>query len=403
MPNKVLQLDALSLDIELLKTLNSKLSVAFGDSKLPISIQKFGTRFSLELELILKLLLFKSTIWNKGNTYGLRLQNLTLHDSGAPYRQNISKLRKLSLLSSIVGSYLYSRFEKQLYSSELELNAPNLTERSLIKSLGKLVRQLNKYYAIFSLANFVTFLLNGKFPSLMDRILKVSYIPISNTEVSLASNPEAISYEFQDRQLVWNTLTEFLAFTLPLISIKRLWISLKSIFHINKYTKKTMIDGSNNIHCFLPQACCAICYKKSSENLHNGEDVSIEDNLITNPYITNCGHLYCYYCIINKLDDYNELNGGVLVDKVSDDGTHWNCLRCGMPVLFCKPYDGDCQQFIPRVSSTMMDDNELESSDDGEVSNFNESDDEGNNQSMDNIESKRSNVDDYENFEDSEV
>ena len=237
----------------------------------------------------------------------------------------------------------------------------------------------------------------------MDRILKVSYIPISNTEVSLASNPEAISYEFQDRQLVWNTLTEFLAFTLPLISIKKLLISLKSIFHINKYTKKTMIDGSNNIHCFLPQACCAICYKKSSENLHNGEDVSIEDNLITNPYITNCGHLYCYYCIINKLDDYNELNGGVLVDKVSDDGTHWNCLRCGMPVLFCKPYDGDCQQFIPRVSSTMMDDNELESSDDGEVSNFNESDDEGNNQSMDNIESKRSNVDDYENFEDSEV
>lgn len=137
--------------------------------------------------------------------------------------------------------------------------------------------------------------------------------------------------------------------------------------------------------------------------MHNGEDVSIEDNLITNPYITNCGHLYCYYCIINKLDDYNELNGGVLVDKVSDDGTHWNCLRCGKPVLFCKPYDGDCQQFIPRFSSTMMDDNESEGSDDGEVSNFNESDDEENNQSMDKIEPKRSDVDDYENFEDSEV
>lgn len=410
MPNKVLQLDALSLDVELLKTLDSKLSAAFGDSKLPINIQKFGTKFASELELVLRLLLFKSTIWNKGNTYGLLLQNLIPHDSNAPFRQNISRVRKLLLLSSIVGTYLYSKFERQLYSTGFEANGPQYSKRSVIKILGGLVQKLNNAYIVLSLVNFIAFLFKGRYPTLSDRILGVSYIPISNTEVSLASNPEAISYEFQDRQLVWNTLTEFLAFTLPLISVRKLMINLKRIFNVHNYSQRTIQDTKDDLLRFLPQSCCAICYQKSEENSHGGDDISIQDNLITNPYITNCGHVYCYFCIINKLDDYNELNGGsYTLESAIDDGSHWNCLRCGKPVLFCKPYEGDCQNTLLQLADKEADVNESE---DGEASDIDGSGDdylhdEGDNFNEDtgNNEDQPANndVDDEQRFEDDEL
>lgn len=65
----------------------------------------------------------------------------------------------------------------------------------------------------------------------------------------------------------------------------------------------------------LPEHQCAICHDNSStENQQIGQ---VQNFTVHNPYVTNCGHYYCYYCIQSKLSIF---------------GDEWPCLRCGEKV-----------------------------------------------------------------------
>lgn len=353
MPNRVLQLDASLLDGELFRSLKEKLSDAFSDPSLSQTIQRVATRYSGELALLLKLVLFKYTIWDKGTTYGLKLQNLRLHDAHSSIKNPLSKSRRLLLLATIVGSYLYNKLQSVLYSSEESSSSffasPKM--KALLRCILPLMKKLQRIYVFLSLGNFLAFLIHGIYPSLTNRILGISYTPLSMTQVSLTSNPETISYEFQDRQLIWNTLTEFLAFTLPLLSLRKLSVRLEWL--VKHYSTKK--SPTEPMFRFLPESCCAICYQESASKSIAGQNASVDDNMVTNPYITNCGHVYCYYCLSRKLAEFSDLNGGKPVseeeaNKTIDDGTHWLCLRCGKPVVYCMPYEGGCGQYLKHIS-----------------------------------------------------
>jgi peroxin-2 len=63
----------------------------------------------------------------------------------------------------------------------------------------------------------------------------------------------------------------------------------------------------------LPTNQCAICHDNSSSE-NAGPIGQVQDFSVHNPYETNCGHRYCYYCIQSKLAVF---------------GDEWPCLRCG--------------------------------------------------------------------------
>jgi peroxin-2 len=74
-----------------------------------------------------------------------------------------------------------------------------------------------------------------------------------------------------------------------------------------------------------------------NEHAHElGEDED-EDAMpsypITTPYITSCGHVYCYFCLSEKMisaaKDSADGGGG-------DEGSMWECLRCGEGVRTCE-------------------------------------------------------------------
>lgn len=44
---------------------------------------------------------------------------------------------------------------------------------------------------------------------------------------------------------------------------------------------------------------------------------------INTPYITSCGHIYCYYCISERMLSTSDERSGV-----GARGTMWECLRC---------------------------------------------------------------------------
>ncbi|CDK29977.1 unnamed protein product [Kuraishia capsulata CBS 1993] len=276
--NRVIQLDSQLLDDELGSLLNKQLD----DS---ISILKLS-QWKDEFQLGLSLLLFRLTTW-RGSTYGLKLHNLALMGS----KNGLGLKKKIFLLGLILGKYGYSKFNSYLYRENGK------------EKVKEAIEKLTKLYQLLDFYNFVSFLVGGRFPNLAYRI---SQIELKKTKL-VQEQSETISFEFQNRQLIWNTLTEFLMFIMPKLNLS--------------YFLKSDAKIDPNLR-FLPERVCLICYSKDS---NEKKDDSLDNHLVTNPHETNCGHVYCYTCICNQL----ELG--------KREGKLWACARCGEEVEYAKP------------------------------------------------------------------
>lgn len=169
----------------------------------------------------------------------------------------------------------------------------------------------------------MVFLVNGRYRTLVDRVLRLRLVAPSN-QIS-----REVSFEYLNRQLVWHAFTEFLLFLLPLMGINRWrrWLSKAW----RKAKALTQGDETGGELSFLPERTCAICYQ--DQNLTTSEQalagaggvVGSAETDITNPYEAACGCIYCFVCIATRLAD----------------GEAFVCLRCGELVKHCKPWSGD--------------------------------------------------------------
>lgn len=301
--NRVLQVDSGLLDDQVDDILLNKLNEIFNDNSLPRNFQRFTTKFNEEIKLSLKLILYKLFIIDRSTTYGLQLQNLKLVSNNS--LNKLTKIAKLLLLSKIISSYLDKKLNQLVYDDDemdqLRFNNPKLY--SLIKQYNEKISPiLDKLNKLTSLFNTIIFLIFGDYISIFNRLFNIRYEKVNELTVSFASNPQSISYEFQDRQLIWNTITEVLSN-----------ISLPNISNLRKYITKN--DGNNNDNSLnnnykhLPERYCAICFK---------EDEVLENSLITNAYkLDNCGHIYCYLCLMRESKPWNCLRCGVESNKIS--------------------------------------------------------------------------------------
>lgn len=64
----------------------------------------------------------------------------------------------------------------------------------------------------------------------------------------------------------------------------------------------------------LPDRFCAICFSQGREG-----------RLITNPYCGECGHVYCYTCVVGQV--------------AGEEGDGWGCLRCGRVIKHVKRWE----------------------------------------------------------------
>lgn len=328
---RVSQLDASILDTELVNLLKEQLVSVFQLK----SNEKWSYNQNPEFyDLCLNLIVFRLTIWRTGTSYGLLLQNLKLsnYKNGRP----ISYFKKTILGGLIVGSYLYNRLQSYMYSennlADIEYDEQGSLQRikRLLATKGvKVVSFLNDSLKIVNLLNFVLFILNGKFPSLVDRVLGITLTPIVND--LLKYNGDNVNFEFQNRQLVWNVLTEFLVFILPVLQVnkikKNLVKAFGSITNKNPNTATTLPTETSFSNLSVSQ--CAICYQKSNIETSSNNSATVSSCLITNPFITNCGHVYCYVCIATRFN--------ALESSADSEG----CPRCGMKLEWFKPYGMD--------------------------------------------------------------
>lgn len=181
------------------------------------------------------------------------------------------------------------------------------------------------------------FLINGRYRTLLDRILRLRLSSPSN------HLSRQVSFEYLNRQLVWHSFTEFLLFLLPLVGITRwrrwltkAWRKAKAV--VKQSSEEEDMEQKGEL-AFLPERTCAICYQdQNPTSASDGEVGALSGTSggvigsaqtdITNPYeMLPCGCTYCFVCAVSRIE--------------AADGEGWACLRCGALVTECKPWAGD--------------------------------------------------------------
>jgi len=239
---RVNQLDALRLDNEIHDMLSTQYMKMFLFFKSDV-VEKFKP----ELMALLDTLIYWFSIYSVGTTYGNKLQNLRF--ANAKDNGTISTTQKVVFGVLTVGvKWFWTRLQS--------FTVPP-------SNLWFIFNNLEKIYRFATVINFLFFLYDGKYVSLVTRILRMRLIYHSK------SVKRTISFEYMNNQLVWHEFTEFLMFIIPLVNTIRLKNFLTSLF-------------SSKIHQnSLPLSACPICTKDP----------------VQTAYQANCGHLFCYYCI----------------------------------------------------------------------------------------------------------
>lgn len=329
---RVGQIDTELLDEELLELLRGQVGEG---------LKYFGTHirddWSSEILLALRAILFKLSIWDHNASYGAVLQDLQYTDArhSGPLAIAPSKLQKACYgLVTVGGRYGWTKWEEWLSDQDGGYEMPSRN----VQLLSRISAFASTTHSVAAFASFLVFLVNGRYRTLLDRVLRIRLAPPST------QTRRDVSFEYLNRQLVWHAFTEFLLFLLPLVGISRWrrWLS-RAWQKTRNLLKKDAEDGENMESAgelaFLPERTCAICYQDQNPTLTSenelmtvmgasGGVVGSAQTDVTNPYETiPCGCVYCFVCLATRLE--------------AEEGEGWTCLRCGEQVLECRPWAGD--------------------------------------------------------------
>jgi peroxin-2 len=270
------------------------------------------------------------------------LQNLKFTDarSKAPVLVSPSRWQKALLgLFTVGGRYGWTKWENWLVDNDNGYDQPT----PLFRKLSRLSDSISTVHSTAAFASFLVFLVNGRYRTLLDRILRLRLAP-PTSQVS-----REVSFEYLNRQLVWHAFTEFLLFVLPLVGISRwrrwlarAWRKTKSVMQSGGDEEEHIKAGE---FAFLPERTCAICYQDQNTTSTSEAEIIAASGAsgvigsaqtdITNPYETiPCGCIYCFVCLAGRLE--------------AEEGQGWTCLRCGEEVKECKPWSGDVLEEVSK-------------------------------------------------------
>ncbi|KAK4170365.1 Pex12 amino terminal region-domain-containing protein [Cladorrhinum sp. PSN259] len=344
---RVGQVDAELLDEELVDLLKNQVGDAvkyFGGGAASGNNNSIKHDWEAEIALLLRAVLFKLTVWDNDATYGAALQNLKYTDArknGAVLAPPSKWQKSLYGFTTVGGRYLWAKWENWLLEQDDGYDEPS----PRVQRLSRWTSTLSTVHTAAAFGSFCVFLLQGRYRTLLDRVLRMRLAP-PTSQVS-----REVSFEYLNRQLVWHAFTEFLLFVLPLIGINkwRRWLA-----RTWRKTKKIMSttggegdEKKKGEFSFLPERTCAICYQDQNTAKSESElmaptssgTVGSAQTDITNPYETiPCGCVYCFVCLATRIE--------------REEGEGWTCLRCGELVKECKPWSGDVLQPAPKSPAT---------------------------------------------------
>ncbi|KAI8059373.1 Pex12 amino terminal region-domain-containing protein [Gilbertella persicaria] len=198
---RVSQLDSDILDIELFDILKEQLWSALSLFKPTIK-----ETFEPECVAILNLILFKLSIYDSSATYGAQLQNLKYRNErnhqgvfeSIAQDGPLTQTQKIAYgILTVAGQYMWTRIHRYITAK----GWGELDQEDRRNKVYRVLQAGEKYWKACSLVNFLVFLWNGKYRTLVDRILSMRLV------YSKKSMNRQVSFEFLNRQMVWHAFT----------------------------------------------------------------------------------------------------------------------------------------------------------------------------------------------------
>ena len=269
---RVSQLDALEFDDEISEMLWSQLSNC---------VRHFSanTLYAIKPEVmaLLRALLGKYSVLATGATFGQQMLGLT-YSLGYNSSSSASRAIRITLVAvQIFADWIHERWGGALPWLSQEQGA----------ILCKIMNYIEVLLKIVTLLNFINFLLWGKYPALLQRLLGLG---MSHTRKQVSHTP---AFVYMNREILWHGFTEFIFTVLPLVNTSRLRRWCRDI------VMKCGIRLPKPVNSCCPVCNCAPCM----------------------PHLPDCGHVHCYYC----------LRSNVLADE------KFQCGVCNQPVTQCTP------------------------------------------------------------------
>ncbi|XP_058074297.1 peroxisome biogenesis protein 2 isoform X2 [Magnolia sinica] len=237
------------------------------------SLMKPGFLFQYEPELdaFLEFLIWRFSIWVDKPTPGNTLMNLRYRDERAASMRGKEVRTGLEgpgltvpqkiwyCLATVGGQYIWAR----LQSFSAFRRWGDSEQRSFARRAWVLIQRAEGFYKAASFSNLLIFLYTGRYRSLIERALRARLVygsPHMN---------RAVSFEYMNRQLVWNEFSEMLLLLLPLLNSSLIRKFLLPF-------SKDQSSGSSG-----DETACPVCQANP-----------------TIPFVAlPCQHRYCYYCL----------------------------------------------------------------------------------------------------------
>ncbi|XVF74553.1 hypothetical protein PTKIN_Ptkin13bG0119100 [Pterospermum kingtungense] len=182
-------------------------------------------------------------------------------------------------IAAVGGQYIWAR----LQSFSAFRRWGDSEQRPLARRVWGLMQRIEGLYKAASFGNLLIFLYTGRYRNLIERALRARLVYES------PNMNRAVSFEYMNRQLVWNEFSEMLLLLLPLLNSS----TVKSFLHpFSKDKSSSSTEGDST---------CPICGASP-----------------TLPYLAlPCQHRYCYYCLRTRCAA----------------APSFRCSRCGEPVV----------------------------------------------------------------------
>ena len=200
-----------------------------------------------ELKALIRYVLWNFSLNAGSSTFGQRMLSLVYGNKST----SLSAMQRVGLFCSLVLSeWVMERGEWVL------CKLPGDTPLRILRYMLTAMKTL-------SLINFMVFLVRGSYPTLKERLLGLQMSPITPQTL------HTISHSYLTREILWHGFSEFMFFILP---------------HFNLFTLRNMLRRICNAKISTDNRLCSFC-----------------EGLPTAPHISDCGHLYCYYCLSANL------------------------------------------------------------------------------------------------------
>lgn len=210
-----------------------------------------GDKWQPEVDVIIKCLIWYYSLRTGRSTFGQRLLNL-----------KYANLNQKKAIWYLVLTTLPKYAEERLADSQFSINRQSESNFKIaIEYASNLVH-------VLSFVNLLVFLLQGKQPLIVERILGI------RSQMANKNKPRHIGYSFMARELLWDGLLELLSIGVPMINfhyLKQSW----NRFWYKKSTSLRIDRPTMDVN-----TVCAYCGERPILPRHAG-----------------CEHLFCYYCI----------------------------------------------------------------------------------------------------------